>query len=45
MSDDLAKEVGYKTVNAVKRIDRIANAYEAFIKPPPDEDGIPVDEA
>ena len=43
--EDIAKEVGYKTASAVKkRIDSIANAYEAFINPLPDEGGIPVGE-
>lgn len=43
--EDIAKEVDYKTASAVqKRISRIANAYEAFINPPPDGDGVPVNE-
>ncbi len=44
--EDIAKAVGYQTPSAAKkRIDRVAEAYERFINPPPDEDGIPVDEA
>ena len=35
---DIAVSVGYQTAGAVsKRIDRIAEQYENFINPPPDE--------
>lgn len=43
--EDIAQAVGYSTASAVqKRINRIANAYEAFVNPPPDKDGSPVHE-
>ena len=40
--EDIAKAVGYQTASAAKkRIDKIAEEYERFINPSPDDDGIP----
>lgn len=40
--EDIAKAVGYQTASAAKkRIDKIAEEYERFIIPSPDDDGIP----
>ena len=40
--EDIAKAVGYQTASAAKkRIDKIAEEYERFINPSPDDDVIP----
>lgn len=44
--EDIAKAVGYQTPSAAKkRIDRVAEAYERFINPPPNEDGVSVEKS